>query len=356
MNDQYKNISIPNNIDDVIDSGINKALKEIKTMKKKHFKRNIGIAAAIIATVLTIGITNPAMASKLPILGSAFQAIEKNIFFPGDYSEYSTAVNETAYSNDVGVTLSDILCDGQSLYVTYIIESEKPFKYTSWGDAPLTMNQLLTQEKYNKVNFSNKELDNTGFAGLEGKFTDDNTFVGVEKYKLASLNTEIPDEFTFQVKFTSFETHSLTSDRTRDTKSGTWAFKVPVKVNKDLRKIVSLTDVENDTLKINSLSITPYDMIISTTFKKDTWSNYDYTIYDETGNKLTPSDSSISEDNKTENYIFQAPPKDSKNIRIVITKPILEKGKTTTDSKGQSDTQYKQIGEDLILDKIISIS
>ncbi len=184
MNKNYENISIPNNIDDFIDVRVKKAvdLKNIK--RKKLIRRNLGITAASLIIILTIGFSNPALAAKIPIVGNVFQAIEKNIYYPSNYSEYATSVNKTAYSNGVGVTLSDILCDGQSLYVTYVVESDELFKYTSWGDAPLKMNQLITSEEYNKVDFSNKQLDNTGIAGLEGKFIDDNTFVGMEKYKL----------------------------------------------------------------------------------------------------------------------------------------------------------------------------
>ena len=68
----------------------------------------------------------------------------------------------TIYSNGVGITLSEILCDGQSLYVTYIVENEKSFKYTSWSDSGLMdINQLITSEAYNKVDFTN-ENNNTG--------------------------------------------------------------------------------------------------------------------------------------------------------------------------------------------------
>ncbi|SFD27644.1 DUF4179 domain-containing protein [Clostridium uliginosum] len=355
MNKNYENITIPDNIDDFIDMGVQRAI-DVKNMKrKKSIRRNLGITAASLIAILTIGLSNPAMAAKIPIVGSVFQAIEKNIYFPSNYSEYSTSVNKTAYSNGVGVTLSDILCDGQSLYVTYIVESEKPFKYTSWGDAPLTMNQLMTREKYNKVDFSDEKLDNTGIAGLEGKFIDDNTFVGMEKYKLSSLKTPIPDQFTFQIKYTDFETHSLDNHEERDVKSGTWAFKIPVKVNKDIRKVVNLDNIGNDSVTLNSLSITPFDMIFSVTYNKDKWSDYKVAIYDENGEELQFSDSGVDKDNKTENMSFKAPSTESKNIRIVINKPILKKGETITDSKGQSETSYEEIGKDLIFDEIIKI-
>ena len=159
-NSKYNEINIPDNLDERIDEGVKNAnLQKIKNNRRKR-NRAIGTIAASLVAVTTLGIVNPALAAKLPIVGSVFESIEKNIHFPGNYSQYATSVNETAYSNGIGITLSEILCDGQSLYVTYIIENEKPFKYTSWGDSGfMDMNQLITSESYNKVDFTDEELE-----------------------------------------------------------------------------------------------------------------------------------------------------------------------------------------------------
>lgn len=106
----------------------------------------------------------------------------------------------------------------------------------------------------------------------------------------------------------------------------------------------------NDSVTLNSLSITPFDMIFSLTYKKDKWNEYEISIYDENGEELNLSDSSIDEENKTENIIFKAP-----SIRIIINKPILEKGETITDSEGQCETSYEELGKELIFDEIINI-
>ncbi len=109
----------------------------------------------------------------------------------------------------------------------------------------------------------------------------------------------------------------------------------------------------NDSVTLNSLSITPFDMIFSLTYKKDKWNEYEVSIYDENGEELNLSDSSIDEENKTENIIFKAPSNESKSI--IINKPILEKGETITDSEGQCETSYEELGKELIFDEIINI-
>lgn len=356
-NSKYNEITIPNNLDARIDEGVkNASLEKIKNNRRKK-NRAIGTIVASLVAVVTIGIANPALAAKIPIVGSVFESIEKNVHFPGNYSQYATSVNETAYSNGIGITLSEILCDGQSLYVTYIIENEKPFKYTSWGDSGLMdMNQLITSEAYNKVDFTDEELDNSGFAGLEGKFIDENTFVGVEKYNLSLLKAEIPDQFTFQTKINLIENYGVNSNDKSYYKWGTWAFKVPVTVDKSLMETIDLNDqgIESDIVKVNSISITPFDMIVDVNYKVGNWNDYRVVMYDETGEMLQISQSTISEDNKTEKICAQAPNSESTSIRVVVEKPILEEKEKWENENGSGKT-YEEIGKETIFDKVIPI-
>lgn len=356
-NSKYNEINIPDNLDKRIDEGIKNAnLEKIKNNRRKR-NRAIGTIAASLVAVTTLVIANPALAAKIPIVGSVFESIEKNIYFPGNYSQYATSVNETAYSNGVGITLSEILCDGQSLYVTYIVENEKPFKYTSWGDSGLMdMNQLITSEAYNKVDFTDEELDNSGFAGLEGKFINENTFVGVQKYHLSSLKSEIPDQFTFQTKINLIENYGVNANDKSYYKWGTWAFKIPVTVDKSLRKIVDLSEqeIESDIIKVNSISITPFDMIVDVNYKIGNWNDYRVVIYDETGEIIQISQTTASEDNKTEKICSQAPSSESNSIRVVVEKPILEE-KEKMENGNSSETIYEEIGKETVFDKVIQI-
>lgn len=356
-NSKYNEINIPDNLDERIDEGVKNA--NLEKIKNNRRKRNmaIGTIAASLVAVTTLGIANPALASKLPIVGGVFESIEKNINFPGNYSQYATSVNETAYSNGVGITLSEILCDGQSLYVTYIVESEKPFKYTSWGDSGLMdMNQLITSEAYNKVDFTDEELDNSGFAGLEGNFINENTFVGVQKYHLSSLKSEIPDQFTFQTKIELIKNYGVNASDISSYKWGTWAFKVPVTVDKNLRKTIDLNkqDIESDTVKVNSITITPFDMIVDLNYKEGYWTDYRTVIYDENGEILQFSQSTADEDNNTEKICSQSPNSESSSIRVVVEKPILEEKEKWEDSRG-SEATYEEVGKEIVFDKVIQI-
>lgn len=354
---KYNEINIPKNLDERIERGVKDArFEKIKSNRSKR-KRLIGTIAASLIVITTLGVANPALASKLPIVGSVFESIEKNIYFPGNYSQYATSINETAYSNGIGITLSEILCDGQSLYVTYIVENEKPFKYTSWGDSGLMdMNQLITSEAYNKVDFTDEELDNSGFAGLEGKFIDENTFIGVQKYHLSSLKAEIPDEFTFQTKINLIENYGVNADDKSYYKWGTWAFKVPVNVDKSLKKIIDLSneEYESNMVKINSIAKTPFDMIIDINYKSGTWGDYRVIIYDENGENLQVSQGNPGIDDNNEKIYLEAPNSESEFIRIVVEKPILEEKEKWENEYGNGIT-YEEVGKETVFDKIIPI-
>lgn len=354
-NNKYHEINIPTDLDIRIDDGIKKArLEKFKNNRYKK-RRLIATIAASLVALITLGIANPALAAKIPIIGGVFEAIEKNIYFPGSYSQYSNSVNETTYSNDIEVTLSEILCDGQSLYVTYIIHNEEGFKYTSLGDSgKMDMNQLITEEAYNKVDFTDEELDNSGIAGLEGKFINENTFVGVEKYNLALLEEEIPDKFTFQTKINLIENYGVSDSDTSYYKRGTWAFKVPVTVNKDLRKVLGLNgkDIESDVVKIKSISITPFDMVIDVKYKTGIWSNYRCNIYDESGEILLPSNSQISNNGVNAKMFFQAPNLESNYIRIIVEKAILRDESEKYKGNG---TVSEEKNYEVVFDKIIQL-
>lgn len=343
-NNKYDYIKIPDTIDIRIEEGVKKSLIEKKKNGNKRKKKLGGVVAASLAIVLTLGITSPALASRIPLIGKAFELIETNIHYPGNYSEYATSINETVYSNGIGITLSEVLCDGQSLYVTYVVENEEPFKNTSWGlGNELDMNQLLTIEAYNKADFTKEELDNTGFAGLEGRFIDENTFIGVEKYKLSNLKTDIPDKFTFQTKIIGLENYTVNENSKDYVKSGTWAFKIPVTVNSELRKEIKLNNIEENEVEIKSVSLTPFDMIIDIDYKMGIWSEYRVIAYDESGNSLQLAESTASNDNKSEKIIFESPNKESKNIRIIVVK-----------GQGKMGT-YDEASDEVILDKVISL-
>ncbi|MDB8552003.1 DUF4179 domain-containing protein [Turicibacter sanguinis] len=320
---KYDEISLPNQLDDVINEGVKQAMMMKRTKKLGRVKKvGVGLAAGLTIT-LGLGFTNPAVASKLPVIGNVFESIEKNLYFPGNYSEYATSVNETAYSNGIAMTLSEIFSDGQFLYVTYVVESEKPFEHLSYiveevKNQVIEVNQLVVEEAYSKVDFD-AELEVIGISGFEGKFIDEHTFVGVEQYYLGS--GEIPEEFTFQTKKIVVENCANHIDDESQTTWGTWAFKVPVKVNQELSSVTVVEGVNANGASIEQISMTPFGVIVDATIPEEDWSRYDIRVFDETGEELQMSQLRYL-GNQGVKGIYRASKTKTGTFKVVIEKQI----------------------------------
>lgn len=346
-NKKYDEIIIPTNIDSVIKKGVEKALIHKKCNTDNKYRKLSKVLAASFIGLIIVGIVNPVLASKIPFVGNVFEVIEKNIYFPGNYSQYATSINETAYSNGIGITLSELVCDGQTLYATYIVENDEPFKNTSWGNGKeLDMNQLEVEAEYNQLDFTNEEPDVSGFSGLEGEFIDENTFVGVETYDLSNIEEDIPDEFIFKTKLVSIENYATEENSKDYVKKGTWAFNVPVKVNKSLKKEIITDNLENDIVKVKSVVITPFKSIVKVEYKKGNWDDYDIKVLDENNKKLYCEQTSVSEDNDKEISASLEATGNSKSIRIVIEKPVYK------ELKSQKGT-YEEVRRDLVFDEVL---
>ncbi|MGL5347975.1 MAG: DUF4179 domain-containing protein [Peptostreptococcaceae bacterium] len=345
---KYDEISIPMDIDDAIEKGVLEALKEQnKTYSKKSKLSKIAVAGLV--GVLTLGVVNPALASKIPFIGNVFEAIEENLYFPGNYSQYATSINETAYSQGIGITLKEVICDGQSLYATFVVENEEPFPNTSWKNGKeLDMNQLIVEEKYIKLDFTDEEPSTDGLSGLEGKFIDEHTFVGVRRYDLSNIDEEIPDEFNFKAKFVVVDNYAVEEKDKNYKKWGTWAFDVPIKVSKELKKEIKIDNIENEYVKLDSVILTPFELRLIATYKNAHWSDYAIKVFDVNGKKLWSDRLGPMEDNESQIYTYLEAPEDKSSIRIVIEKPILKEIK---DAPGTFD----EVSRKVILDEVIKL-
>lgn len=353
MNKKLDDIKIPNNIDNIIDSAMDKAVEDKLKLKKKNKRKVIGTVAASLGVFVTLGITSPVFASNIPVIGSVFEEIQDKIGFSGDYTNYATAVNQTVYDNGIGMTLSEILCDGQSLYVTYVVESDEPFKYTKYEYDPVkdyditeeTANSMvgtqLLDESYSNVSFTNERLDNSGVAGLEGRYIDAHTFVGVERYNLYNLFTEIPDEFEFEVKYKRLvgtPWHGTDKDQVF---KGNWNFKVPVKVDKSITHETVVDNVDKDGFGVGKVMITPFEVRIETIHDESADSfNYFVKVKDENGEELSQSSQQWL-DNKSLT-IVERKNKDLSKITVELYRDILE---TIKDEDG--NYVYKDLGDEV---------
>lgn len=280
-NKEFNNIKIPENLNEFIDKTVDTAYKK---NKKNKFKKVSGIIAAGVSCFMILGIAKPTVASAIPQLQLLFESLQSRLDNGGKGVEYVTSVNQSVKNNGVEVTLTEISLEGKYLYVSYIIKSDTPFRTP---DNEISETQLM-YEHHEKLSFTNEALDSSGKAGLEGKFIDDNTFEGVDRYDLSSLEAEIPDSFEFEILINLFRCFPQKGDdRAELMRVGDWGFKINVNANNDSYKTIDVNSKNEAGIGIREALITSQEILVTTQHQEGTPSmSYIIDVTDISGKRL----------------------------------------------------------------------
>ncbi|MFD2442650.1 DUF4179 domain-containing protein [Bacillus sp. CGMCC 1.16607] len=103
------------------------SLKKSIQQKKKGigWKRTVAGIAIICLSVFSVGLTFPAYAVNIPLIGDIFKFLDDAKTGTYDqYKEYSTEINRSKEGNGIHFTLNDAIFDGKSVSITYTIESD----------------------------------------------------------------------------------------------------------------------------------------------------------------------------------------------------------------------------------------
>ena len=193
----------------------------------KYFSK---VAAAILAVMALTGFAlnafMPVFARSLPFVGNAFAFIQDRLHTGGAYSNYAFKIGDKVTDNGLTITMSEAYCDGVNLYVSFIVESETAF------DTWTTDEYIKGQLNYNGTMYIEsteglKSLNDSGLTGLEGKFTDAFTFVGVKSFSLTGGT--FPDKFMLDMKINSVSL--ITGKADKEYVKGDWHFAPSINVN-----------------------------------------------------------------------------------------------------------------------------
>lgn len=195
-----------------LDESVNKGMQEVKRIhRRKIMKKTIfgaGSLAAVFAVMLMVCLSNPVMASKLPLIGNLFARFQEEITYSGNYSEAATPLIEegeekTAYTqtNDgLTVTLSEVYCNNQALYITVLMKSEEPFPKTLYlenGEDPYQMSICMYVEA--EWDFRSDLTDEwTDLLYLEGEMIDEYTYIGVVRINLNEVTRDTSEAIAEQ--------------------------------------------------------------------------------------------------------------------------------------------------------------
>lgn len=256
-----------------------------KVSMKKFDK--IGKVAAVAAMAMVVGIGglgffNPVLAAKIPLIGKIFEQIEDDITYSGDYTNKGTVLtNEDSMGNlntsdytvsDKGIkwTVSEVYCDGYSVFLTVNIESEDadfthiPEHYTGGN---VTENRTAAgfyiSGTWSVDKSEPEQLENNTF---EGEVIDNHTFAGMLKINLPKKH-EGRGELNLNINGLGYD-----DDRMFDAEEisashwteGNWNIDIPFEVNEADVKTIEMGEKKGD-LTLEDVVVSPYQVIVHAT-------------------------------------------------------------------------------------------
>ncbi|RXZ83809.1 DUF4179 domain-containing protein [Paenibacillaceae bacterium] len=254
---------------------VKKAVKESLHRKKRSWRR--GISAAVIVAGLStamLGAAFPSYASSIPIIGDIFRFLDLGTGIYQDYKEYSSTIDMSQESNGIKVTINDAIFDGETVSLTYTLESNKDL-----GDNP----------------FIHGFLDIKGSEGGAGsdKITkvDKNHYVGL--ITGTGFNHKEKDKVEL-----NWNLESITIKDSNEKITGNWNFSLALTATESYTQLISRR-AEHDGVAVNidKISVTPmsfivyYDQVVSEKIR-NRWGGVDvsFEIKDDIGNRYAGKD------------------------------------------------------------------
>ena len=287
---------------------LKKSLHEKK--KGKSWKRNIAAAAVIIGlSASTFGLTFPATAGNIPVIGDIFRFLDNGrTGLYDEYKEYSTEINMAEESKGITVTINDAIYDGKTVSITYSIETEQDL-----GNDPMIYGTLDIK-------------GSTGQAGTSAiSKIDENHYVGL----ITASSMNLRNEDTVKIKW---NLGSITIPEKQEEIKGKWNFALTLDATES-RTQLSDQSVEQNGVQVHvgEISITPmsfivyYDQVVSENIRNK-WHGVEVEIEvkDELGNNYSGEGNGGTGDSEGYNISWSKTFEklDEKATKLIITPHI----------------------------------
>lgn len=274
MQINFDEIKIPS---EKLNQVVSENLETIKIHAQKKKRRRfytVAAAAAVFFTAFSaFCISNPVLASKIPLIGSIFKEVQNEQRYTGNFDAVSEPLTDGNIStaNGFTITLSEIYCDTQALYISAMIEAEEPFTedfrksteidtgdgfvYELYLSGTQDYDFLKSPAEYGIDNEDPEQFSWTPLA-LRGKYTDDSTFIGSLRIDFNlypfSLEPALPDSFHWKLTIDQLSTHAHTVE-------GPWKFETDIAVNSSNTVVTEINESSPNGDVIKSISVTPYE-------------------------------------------------------------------------------------------------
>ncbi len=220
--ERFDTIVIPDNLSQCVRKGIRQGEKIYMRNKRKKMMIRIASSAAALLCCLGIFASQPALASKIPVIRNIFKFLQKDYSYQGDLDavaqkfdetegsdggadwqnenteggglsqddalgtmENNTSTVDSAYTksvNGVTVSVSEAYCSVEAIYLSMMITSEQAFPETMMDMEEQPIIYLQGMADYSFMPSTGGEANgysNGGTGSLEGKFIDEHTYAGI---------------------------------------------------------------------------------------------------------------------------------------------------------------------------------
>lgn len=307
-------IKVPDNLDKLTDKAIEKGVKYKKSQKRKV--KYIGMVA-VFSLIFTTGLVTTGVADEIPLLGNVFKELRDELGLRGEVKGVNIST-EPIVQNGVSIQAQDAICDDYGVYVSFVVKTDKDKPFLN----DLNDKQLLVSER-GVVDFEDGELETLGLSGLQGKFIDENTFIGVKSFSFNGKK-DIPKNFNINVEFESVALNSVEDNVPRV--SGNWKFNIPVEYKKGIKEIN--TNIKNVNIEIEKINIGKLNTELVVKGPKNIMQTDEATIflYDDKGKEIYLLNRFDSDSDKVV-YKFGGVSEDTKEITVKFSDGTMKKVK-----------------------------
>ena len=304
-----------------------RVLKKINQQRRvpKIWRNAAAAAVILVASVTTIGLGFPTLASQIPIVSNIFSVFnEDQDGLYTAYEEFATDVSQAQTSNGVTIMIDRAVYDGKSVTLTYSVETDKDLGQDSGVNATLDV------------------ANSSGSGGTSSPLqkVDDQKYVGL----ITSTPMLDKPQDTIQV---SWSPRSIDNYDTMEEIKGKWDFQFELEAvtgnGQDVKQSVADKGIEIslDTISYTDIStVLEYSQTVEPTVaEKYEWITTDLLIQDDLGNEyFSNGNGGVSEHGQDFKWSTTIKKIDPQATELIITPEVmLAKGSNTTYEKKKLD-------------------
>lgn len=282
MQNLFDRIKVPHEeLEHIVNEKLDMIREESQRKKRSRLLGGFTAAAACMAGLIVFSFSNPVLAAQLPLIGHLFAQVEdKQPYYRDIDTEKVQAVPETEGTentvNGLKISISEIYCSTEAMYMTVLIESEEGFP------------EYLLERDSGSVDFFMINAEQTfDFADtplvfplqFNGEYIDGHTFAGSTQVDFSlgygsdtvswSFPDTVPEAFHWNMNITDIYAYSdILQDGSYETYTadGPWSFEADVTAHQVEKVVKEVNDYSPNGIGITTAEKGEYEILL----------NYDY--------------------------------------------------------------------------------